>query len=48
MPKRWLIQRRTQTELGPAAARLLVLGYLIAAGMGVVAGILWIGWHLLQ
>lgn len=48
MPKRWLVERRTQAELGPTATRLLVLGYLIAAAIGVVAGLIWIGWHLLQ
>lgn len=49
MSRRWLTERRKHNEeLAPGAARVLVLGYLIAAGLGVVAGMLWIAWNLLR
>ena len=50
MSKRWPIQL-AEEEQQPASAttsRLLVIGFLIAAGAGLVAGTLWIAWNLLR
>jgi hypothetical protein len=50
MSKRWPIQPREEEEQ-PASAttsRLLVTGFLIAAGAGLLAGMLWIAWNLLR
>lgn len=50
MSKRWPTQPREEEDQ-PASgttSRLLVIGFLIAAGSGLVAGMLWIGWNLLR
>lgn len=50
MSRRWPTQL-SEEEHQPASAatsRLLVKGFLIAAGSGLVAGMLWIAWNLLR
>jgi hypothetical protein len=42
--------RKREEEEEPASAevsRLLVIGFLIAAGLGLLAGLVWIAWNLL-
>jgi hypothetical protein len=31
----------------PEVSRLLVVAYLIAAAVGLIAGVIWVLWHLL-
>jgi len=50
MSRRWpAVRRQEEEEPGSElTARLLILGYLVAAGVGVLAGLIWIGWNLLH
>lgn len=50
MSRRWPIERRDESDrpASGAVSRMLVLGFLVAAGLGFVAGAIWIGWNLLQ
>ena len=50
MSRRWPIERREESDR-PASAtvsRTLVLGFLVAGGLGLLAGAIWIVWNLLQ
>ena len=50
MSRRLPIERREDADRpasGPVS-RVLVLGFLVAGGLGLVAGVIWIGWNLLQ
>ena len=50
MSKRWPYGRSHEEEQ-PASAevsRLLVLGFLIAALLGLLTGVVWVGWNLLS
>lgn len=50
MSRRWPIERREDSER-PASGtvtRLLVLGFIVAGALGLIAGAIWIGWNLMQ
>jgi hypothetical protein len=47
---RRLINGRLRTIEQPGVvdvSRLLVVGFLIAGALGLVIGVVWVGWHLL-
>jgi ABC-type nitrate/sulfonate/bicarbonate transport system permease component len=48
MAPRWLRHRTHEQELPASAAtsRLLALGFLVAALLGLLAGIVWLGWNV--
>lgn len=50
MSKRWPTGRSHDEDLpaSGAVSRALVLGFIVAGAMGVVAGAIWMGWNLLQ
>ena len=50
MSRRWPAGR-THEEEQPAStevSRLLVIGFLIAALLGLLTGVVWVGWNLLR
>ena len=50
MSTRWSTIRNHDNEQ-PASAeisRLLVMGFLIAAFLGLLTGVMWVGWNLLR
>lgn len=50
MSTRWSTIRKHDNER-PAPAdisRLLVMGFLIAALLGLLSGVVWVGWNLLR
>jgi len=50
MSTRWSTIRKHDNEQ-PASteiSRLLVLGFLIAALLGLLTGVVWVGWNLLR
>lgn len=50
MSRRWPVERREDSDR-PASgtvSRLLVLGFLSAGVLGLLAGAIWIGWNLMQ
>ena len=50
MSRRWP-PGRTHDEQQPASAgvsRLLVMGFLIAALLGLLTGLAWVGWNLIK
>ena len=50
MSRRWRAGR-THEEEQPAStevSRLLVIGFLIAALLGLLTGVVWVGWNLLR
>ena len=50
MSKRWPYGRSHEEEQ-PASvevSRLLVMGFLIAAVLGLFTGVIWVGWNLLK
>lgn len=50
MSRRWPYGR-THEEEQPASAdvsRLLVMGFLIAALLGLLTGVAWVGWNLIK
>jgi len=50
MSKRWPSGRAHEEEqpTSPEVSRLLVLGFLIAALLGLLTGAAWVGWNLLK
>lgn len=50
MSKRWPSGRSHDDELpaSGAVSRALVLGFIVAAAMGLVAGVIWMGWNLIR
>jgi hypothetical protein len=50
MADRWFTARRHDDDAGPGldVSRALVLGFLIAALLGLVTGVGWVGYSLLR
>lgn len=50
MSRRWLSDRAHDEEppASPAVSRLFVMGVLIAALLGLLTGVAWLGWHLIM
>ncbi len=50
MSRRWPSGRTHEEEqpASPEVSRLLVLGFLIAALLGLLTGVVWVGWNLLR
>jgi hypothetical protein len=50
MDTRWPHGRLRDEELSasPAITRVLLLGFLVAGGLGLLTGVVWVGWHLLS
>lgn len=50
MSSRWLSGRAHDEEspASPAVSRLFVMGVLIAALLGLLTGVAWLGWHLIM
>ena len=49
MSRRWLSDRAHDEEspASPVVSRLFVMGVLIAALLGLLTGVAWLGWHLI-
>ncbi len=50
MPTRWSTIRKHDNESPGSVdvSRLLVTGFLIAALLGLLTGVVWVGWNLLS
>jgi hypothetical protein len=47
---RWSTTRKHDDEepASPEVSRLLVIGFLIAGLLGLLTGLVWVGWNLLR
>ena len=50
MPERWSTVRRHHGDRAPGLdlSRVIVLGFVIAALLGMVTGLGWMGWQLVR
>ena len=50
MADRWSSVRRHHDEPSPSptVSRLLVLGFVVAALLGLTTGVIWVGWNLVR
>ena len=41
-------RRGDERETSPAVSRIMILGFLVAAILGLVTGLIWVAWNLIR